>query len=431
MDVSIETTGNLSRRLKFAIPAIDVEKLVATRIQKMGKTFRLNGFRRGKVPKKVIQERFGKQIFHEVAVEVIESSYQQAIAEHGLVPAGQVDFKDTNIAPGQDISFVAEIELYPEFEPASLTGIKIERLVAEVRDSDVVEMVEKVRLQNAEWQSVQRQVQEGDRVRVLFEEDVEVFNTDKQGELVLTIGTLGIDGQFSNQLLKANCGDRKKIKIKFPKDYPRADLAKKKIKFWVKVQEIEESILPVLDQAFFEKCGVKEGGLVKLKEILKEGMEYELKNKIDADLKNKVLDILLQKNNIEAPRTMVKSEIERMRADAIARLGIKENDDSGSELGDELFKDQATRRVKLGLIMSKVAESKGLDVGNQEFESRLNQMVEAYEDADAVRKYYRDPQQGRAKLTALILEDKVFQWVLSQLQIEEKNQDFKDVMQPA
>ncbi len=425
MDVSVETTGNLGRRLKFTVLAGEVEKRVADRLRRMKKTVRLDGFRPGKVPEKVLEERFGERVFHEVASEIIESSYQQAVTERGLIPAGQPDFKDANILRGRDIQFTADIELYPEFEPASLTKAKVEKPLAEVRDSDVDDMVERLRLRHAEWRAVQRPVQDGDRVRVHLEEQAELFNTDDNGDLLLSVGAAGVAGDFAAQLLRAGCGDTKKIKLKFPKDYPQTELAGKKVKLRVEVRAVEESILPPLGQDFFERCGVKEGGLEALKKMLKEGMEHELKGRLEKNFKDNVLDVLLEKNKIDVPRVMVQREIDRMRNEVAARFSIKEKADAPA---DDLFREPATRRVKLGLIMNKIAERDRLDVSEQEFEARLDRMTGAYEDADAVRQHYRSNRQARAGLIGLVLEDKVFQRLLEQLQIEEKPCNFKDVM---
>ncbi len=425
MDVSVETTGNLGRRLKFIVSSAEVDEQVRARLQKMKKTVRLDGFRPGKVPLKVIQERFGRRVFDEVASEVMESSYQRAVVDHGLAPAGYPDFKDTSILPGQDIKFTADIELYPEFELAPLKKVTVEKLVSEVQVGDLDDMVERLRLQHADWRTVQRAAQDGDLVRVRLEQKVEAFNTDDNGDLVLTIGASGVAGDFGRQLIKASCGDTKKIKIKFPKDYPQTALAGRKIKFRAEVREVKESVLAALDRSFFERCGVKEGGLEALKEMLKEGMEYELKNKLQSNFKKKVLNVLLEKHKIEAPQVIIRHEVERMRNDAAERFGDKENID---KLDDALFSKQAERHVKLRLIMNKIAERNEFDVSPREFEARLDDIAAAYEDADAVRRHYRNDRHARGALIGLILEDKVFQWTLDQINIEEKTCNFKDAM---
>ena len=430
MNVSVEKTGNLGRRLKFTVPSDEVQKHVAARLQKMTKTARLDGFRPGKVPVKVIRERFGASVFQEVALEVMESSYHRAVTEHQLTPAGQPDFKDTDIQPGKDIRFTAEIELYPEFKPASLTREKVEKPVAEVDDGDVDDMINRLRLRNAEWRTVERPCRAGDRARVYFDEKVEIFRTDENDELTVTVeedATGGIERQFSSQLLKAAAGDSCKIKLKLPKDYPQAEFAGRKFKFKVEVREVLESVLPPVDEKFFEQCGVKEGGLDALRDMLKEGMAYELRNKLDDSFRKNVMDVLLKKNKVEVPQAMVQREIDRMRKGMAERFGGEEG---VSKLGDELFRDQAVRHVKLGLIMNKIAESNQLEISESEFEARLDRMVAGYEDADAARRHYRHDQQARSSLLAMALEDKVFQWVTEQVQAVEKPCGFKDIMTP-
>ena len=426
MDVSVETTGALSRRLEFTIPVGDVEALFSARLQRMRKTVRLDGFRPGKVPISVVRERFGLRVFREVASELMESSYRRAVAEHGLTPAGEPDFNVAEIQPGQDVQFTVDVELYPEFTPAPLQGVKVEKPVAEIRDADVDEMIRRLRLGRAEWRPVTRAAQDGDRVRIHFKKKVEVFDIDDRDELALILGSAsGIAGELAQQLLKSKCGDVKKIKLRIPKDYPLTGSAGKKLKFKVEVREIEESVLPPLDQDFFKRCGVEEGGLEALKKVLKEGMEYELKGKLQSSLRKRVLDVLLERNEIEAPERMVRRETERIKSDMIARLG---GEGDPPELRDDLLKEQALRRVKLGIIMNKIAELNEIDVEEPEFEAEVEKAVAAYADPEAAARHYRTDRRARSALVGAMLEEKVFRWVLEQVRIEEKTCTFKEVM---
>ncbi len=426
MDVSVETTGTLSRRLKFKIPAADVESLVAARLQKMTRTVRLDGFRPGKVPFSVVRERFGPRVAQEVVAEVVESSYRRALAEHGLTPVGGAEFNVSEILSGRDVEFTADVELYPEFTPASLKGVKVEKPVAEICDADVDETVKRLRLNHAEWRPVERAAQDGDRVRIHFREETEVFDTDDKGERALILGSAsGVAGELAKQLLKSKRGAVKKIKLNIPGDYPLAGSAGKKLKFKVEVREVAESVLPPLDRDFFKRCGVEEGGLEELKKTLKEGMEYELKSKLRSSLRKRVLDVLLERNDVEAPETMVRRETERMKKDMIARFGSEED---AAKLRDGLFKEQALRRVKLGIIMNKIAETNELGVKEQEFEAAVGKAVAVYDDPEAAARHYRTDPRARSTLAGAILEDKVLQWAIEQVQIEEKPCTFRDVM---
>ena len=448
MNVSVETTGSLGRRLKFTVPSSEVEKQVADRLQRMRKNARIDGFRPGKVPVKVIRERYGDRVFREVASEVMESSYQEALAKHDLKPAGQPDFKDANVLPGQDMQFVAEIELYPEFRLAGMKKMKVEKPVAEVCPEDVSDTIERLRLRHAEWRSVERPAREGDRVRVHLNQRVEVFSTDENGDLTVAVGgrdasdSEGVLSDFGRQLLGAEPGSRRKIRLRLPHSgrkrrwYARFTTAKK-VKFEVEVRVVEESILPPLERDFFERCGVKgdgEEGLKALKEIIEEGMKYELQQKLDDVLRKNLTDALLEENRIEAPRVMVQREIERMRSDVVARLGGGEEGktaDSAGKLKDDLFREQAERRVKVGLIVGKVAADNRFEVSEREFEAELERMVAAYEDAEATRRYYRNDQRARSLLVSRVIEAKVWQWVTDRVRLEEKPSSFKEVMRSA
>ena len=426
MNVSVEKTGVLGRRLKFIVPLDEVETQVAKRIRRLGRTVRMDGFRVGKVPGKVLRQRYGKSVFQQVASGVIAMSYQQALADHKLVPAGEPDFNNTKVLPGQDLHFIVDIEVYPEFELASLDQEKLEKLVAEVTDDDVVRMIDLSRLRNAKWQPVQRSSRQGDRVRVHIDEKIAGFNIDENGELLVSMDASGIEGDFASQLLKCKPGDNRKIKMKFGKDYPDAQWAGKKLKFRVDVRAVEESILPDLDQEFFRQCGVEEGGLDKLKELFREGMQHELTKKLRQDMKSKVMDLLVGKHDVALPSTLVRHETGRMRAEMVERLELDE--EKAAQLDDQSFKNHAERNVKLGIIMRKIAEVRKLEVDSREFEAGLEQIAAGYEDIETVRQYYRSDPQARSKLTGLMLEEKVFRWVLSQVRLEEKKGTFDEVV---
>lgn len=426
MDVSIETTGSLSRRFRISIPAADVESQVAARLNKMTRTVRLDGFRPGKVPLSVVRKRFGSRVLREVVAEVVELSYRRALKERGLTPAGGADIDISEVVPGEDIRFTADVELYPEFTPAPLKGVKVEKLVSEVLDADVDETVGRLRLKYADWRPVDRAAQEGDRVRVYFRKKPEVFEADDKGEQTLVLRSVpGIAGEFATQLLKSKPGAVKKIKLNVPEDYPLAGSAGKKLKFKVEVREVAESVLPPLDQDFFKRCGVEEGGLEALKKMFREGMEHELESKLRSSLRSRMLDLLLERNDVEAPETMVRREADKMRKETVARLGSEED---AAKVRDGLFREQALRRVKLGLIMNKIAQANDLSVKKREFEAAVGKAVSIYEDPEAAAQHYRTDPQAYAALAGAILEDKVMQWALEQVQIEEKPCSFKELM---
>lgn len=418
----------MGRRLKFVVPLDEMEARVARRMRQLGRTVRMDGFRAGRVPEKVLRKRYGESVFQQIASSVIETGYQQALAEHRLVPVGEPDFGDTRVLPGQDLHFVVDIEVYPEFELAPLDGEKIEKPVVEITEDDVARMIDRSRLHNAKWQPVQRCPQQGDRVRVHLAEPVAVFNVDENGELLVSMDAASVEGDFAEQLQKCKPGDNRKIRIKFPKDYPDTEWAGKKLKFRIAVRAVEESILPELDQAFFQQCGVEEGGLDRLKELFREGMQHELEKKLRQNMKDNVMDLLVRRNDIALPPALVQSEIERMRAGMVEQLRLDE--EQAAKLDEQSLQRQAKRNVKLGIIMRKVADTRELEVGNREFEAGLEQIAARYEDAETVRQHYRSDPLARSKLTGLILEEKVFQWVLDQVQLEETSGTFEEAVRP-
>lgn len=425
MQVSVETTGALGRRMTVQIPAERVDLEVDSRLKRLAKTARLDGFRPGKVPFRVVQRRYGPQVRAEVVSEVMQSTLQEALAQQQLRPAAGPSLEPLAMQPGEMLEYTATFEVYPEFEPASMDGVRIEKPIAAVTESDVEDMLDTLRSQRRTWESVDRAAQAGDRLMIDFEGTIggEPFSGGKASNVPLELGSGSMIAGFEDQLLGVEPGGQRTIDATFPGDYRVQELAGKTAQFDVKVRSVSVSRLPDLDDQFARAFGVTEGGLDKLREEIKHNMERELEQAIRQKLKEQVFDAMLEKNAIEVPHSLVDDEVHRMM------------DQAGTQ-GDEMAHDEAhaqlqapaERRVKLGLVVGEVVRRNELRVDPERVRKLIESIASTYESPDEVVKWYQQNAEMRSGVEAMALEDQVLDWVMERADIQDKASSFKELM---
>ncbi len=423
MQVSVENTSALERRMTVQIPAEQVDSVVKTRLQSMTRTVRLDGFRPGKVPFKVVERKFGPQVRLEALGELISSTYQEAIQQQNLRPAGDPRIEPPQSEGGETLQYVATFEVYPEFEPAAVSAIKVTRPKAEVTDADVDGMLEKLRKQRVSWEPKEDAAALGDRVIIDFEGtiDGESFSGNKASNLPLELGSKTMIDTFEEQLVGAKAGEERSIEVKFPADYSFADVAGKPARFKVKVSQVQAARLPELDDSFADSFGISGGGLEGLRAEVRRNMERELSQTIKNKVKRQVFDALMEQNPIDVPRALVSSEV-----DALARQAEQQGLQSG---GREAFENEASRRVALGLIIGEVIRRNQLQVDPERVRAEVENLSASYEKPEEVVQYYYSNRDALAGVQSYVMEDIVTDWVLDQAQVTEESATFDSVMQ--
>ena len=425
MDFSVEAAGVLGRRLRIRVAAEDVRRQVEQRLRKLSRNVRLDGFRPGKAPFHVVEQRFGREVFNEVAYDLMQSHYDEVLREESLKPAGPPKFEDVQARPGEALEFTADVEIYPEFEVAEMNDAAIERPHAEVSEADVDDMVQRVRKNLAGWKPVARAARRGDRLVVdVKRRDADANAPGGANDVTLVLGEGRALGGVDEQLEGARAGDVRSVRAADGAP-AAADDARGNV-YEVAVKSVEEAVLPELDEAFFKTCGVKEGGLDGLRAMLREGMEKELRKRLAATLKRRVMDALLEQNTFDVPAVMVAREIESLRHAALRRFQMEEGDEQ--RLPDELFHDDALRRVRLGLLLHRYAERHGIRADRAAFEAKLDELTAAYEDPAAAKNYYRGNERMRMSVEALAVEDGVVADVLEKARVERKTYSFKEIV---
>ena len=423
MQVSVETTSGLGRRMTVQIPAEQIDQKVESKLQQLARSVRLDGFRPGKVPLSVVKKRYESQVRSETAGELIASSYEQALQQQNLRPAGEPDIEQTRNQPGQALEYVVTFEVYPDVEPPEIADISIERPVVEVTSADVDNMLEKLRKQRVTWTKVERPAAEGDRLEIDFQGtiDGQSFSGNSASNVPLELGSGAMIPGFEEQLTGSSAGDRKTIDVTFPTDYASKEVAGKTAQFDVSVNAVAEAVLPELDDAFAKTFGVGDGGLDKLREEVRRNMHRELDAAVRNRVKQQVFESLLAKADIDVPAALIDQEV--------AALIKKEGDAADAGADRSRYEQEAKRRICLGLLIAELIKRHQLQVDPERVRETIEALAQSYEKPEEVVQWYYSNQDMLAGIQTLVMEDTVVEWVADQAKTEEKAYTFEELMQ--
>jgi len=427
MQVSVESIGKLERRMQVQVPAERVSKEIATRLQQLSRTARLNGFRPGKAPLKVIRQQFGKQVHREVIGELLQSSFEEAVTQKQLAPAGNPRIEPKSIAEGQDLTYVATFEVFPEVVLRPVDSLEIERITAEVTESDIDAMVERLRKQQMQYSAVTRPAANEDKVTVDFEGSIDgtPFAGGKGENTAIVVGEGRMLAQLEQGLVGAAAGEAREIGVDFPADYRATELAGKHAIFKVEVKSVEEPSLPALDEEFCKSFGVTEGGVAQLRQDVAANMRRELDQALRNRNKTSVMDKLYQANPIEVPNALLESQIRDMQVEVMRRTGAK---DVSQAPPREPLLEPARRRAALGLLINDLIRRENIVLDPARSNARLDEMVGAYGDAAALKRAYLQNADAMRQVDGLALEDQAVDWILGHAKVHEKPSTFKELM---
>ena len=368
MQVSVETTSGLERRLTVGVPAEKLDSAVKTRLADAQKNLRIDGFRPGKVPMIEVKRRFGKAVRDEVLGEVMRESFIEAVGKESIEPAGMPQFEPTVNEPGKDLEFVATFEVYPEVSLAGFDSIEVEKLSAEIGDADVDKMIEQLREQRATFEKVDRAAAQGDRVNINYAgtRDGEAFEGGTADGQDLVLGSGQMIPGFEDGIVGMSAGEQKTIDVTFPEDYQAEDLKGQAVQFAITVNKVEAKQLPEVTDEFMAQFGVKEGGMDAFRIDIRKNMERELKNALRNKVKEQVMTGLVEAHAFDVPAALVSGEIQRMRQQMVQQFGGGAQFDP-SMLPEELFREQAERSVRLGLIVRQILEQLERDTDRDNF----------------------------------------------------------------
>ena len=432
MQVSVETTSGLERRMTIGVPASVVENAVTARLQEAAGKVRLNGFRKGKVPMSVIKGRFGKGVRQEVLGEVMSKTFYEAVSEQKLKPAGQPRIEPKSLDEGKDLEFVAVFEVYPEIELGDFSKLEVERLKAEVADENIDKMIETLRQQRQTWEKVSRQSRKQDRLNIDYKGimDGEEFAGGSAKGATLVLGSERMIPGFEKGLLKKKEGEEVTLDLTFPEDYHNKDLAGKPVTFEVKINSVSAPVLPELNDEFFAVFGIDEGGEEAFRKEVAANMTRELNNASKNKVKARLMDLLLAENKFDLPAALLANEIQVLRQQALEQFGGGKQKVDPSMLPDELFREQAERRIALGLILGEVIKTRGLKADADRVRSTIEDIASTYEQPEQVVRWYYSNKDQLATVESSVLEDQAFETILAEAKVTDKQVGYDDVIKP-
>lgn len=428
MQVNVEQKEGLQRTVKVEIPAERIDDAVSERLQRLQRSVRLDGFRPGKVPARVVRDRFGSQVRQEVLGELIQSTFQEAVQQEELQPAGQPNF-DTGEASVEKGSFKYEatFEVYPEVELAPLENIEVERPYAEVTEADIDTMIETLRDQQKKHEAVERAAANGDRVVIDFvgRIDGEAFQGGSGENTPVDLGEGRMIEGFEEQLVGASAGDERRVEVTFPENYGTAELAGKDAVFDVTVKSVQEGRLPEVDEEFIRGFGVESGSMDEMRDSLRRNMERELRQGLRTKVKQQVMEGLREHNPVDVPAAMVDEEIGRLREQMKQRMGGQMNAD---DLPAELFREEAQRRAHLGLVLAELVGQAQIQADPERVEAQIQEMASAYDEPEKVIQYYRQNPEMMQGVEAMAIEEQLVDHVLEHAKVTDAETDFDTIM---
>jgi len=427
MQVSIEASDGLERRMRVQIPAGRVEEKIRDRLLSVGRTAKIKGFRPGKIPERIIRQRYGGQVRQEVLQELLQSTYSEAIAQQHLQPAGGPKIEPESLDQGQDLAYTAVFEVYPEIKIAGLDKMELKTPKAEIADSDIDSMIGSLRTQRATWESVKRPAADGNRVLIDFEGKLkgEVFEGGSGQNVAVVLGSGSMLADFEKNLLGITEGESKEFKLKFPKDYHQENLAGQKVVFSIDANEVAEQKLPEIDEQFIISMGIDSGSAEDFRKDVQDNMERQTEAKQRAELKRQVMETLLAANPVELPGVLVEQETNSLQQDAMRQFGITELKDAPPA---DTFREAAERRVRLGLLMTAILSDNQMEADKGRVGSKISELCEPYDKPDEMRKIYYQNQQLLGQVENMVLEEQVVDWLIGKAKLSEKSVTFSELM---
>ncbi len=430
MQVSVETKEGLERQITVEFPTSDINGEVNTRLQSLTRTAKINGFRPGKIPMTVIKKRYGGQVEAEVLNEKLQQSYFEAVNQEKLKPAGQPTINMLDNDDKDTVSYTAVFEVYPEISLASLDGQNYEKAIVNIGDADIDATIANIRKQNQTFTDVERGAQDDDQVVVDFVGtiDGETFKGNEGKQVPVTLGQGQMIDGFEEGIKGAKAGDSLTLDLKFPEEYHYKDVAGKDVQFAITVSAVKEATLPELNDDFYVKFGVSEGGEEAFRTEVKKNMQIELDKAIAAKLKNQVMDSVMDVNDINVPKALVDEEAKNMAEQMQSQYQMQGQGDA--ELQTSLFEEQATKRVSLGMLLAEVVKANEITASEADVMAKIKEMAATYENPQEVLDYYLSHKDKLAEIESFVLEEQVVDWACQQASVADKEYTFTEFMNP-
>lgn len=428
MQVSVEKTSELSRKMTVSVPEEVIQEKMELRFKSLAREVRLDGFRPGKVPRHVVKKMFGDRVRGEVAGDLIQSTYFEALQEQNLRPTGYPNIHPSDGKEG--FEYTAEFEVYPEIPLDGIGQVEVIRKNAVIENADLDGMIEQIRKQKTTWMPVERVSQENDKVTIHFSgiSEGENFTDGKIESYQLEIGSKQMIPGFEDNLIGLKAGESKTFKVTFPEEYGNDKLAGKEAEFEVEMVKIEESVLPEVDAEFIKSYGIESGEIDSFREDIKANMERELAQALRNDLKNKIMDALYEKIKVTLPNTLIDQEVDSMMQPYIENAKKQNLKFEDLNMPRDTFEKQARRRVALGLILAEIIQKNDIKATESKVRETIEDMAKSYENSQEVINWYYSDEKRLSEVQQMVLEDQTVEWLVSQAKVTDEKVSFDDIM---
>ncbi len=431
MQVSVESVSTLERRMTVGLPAALIEAEIDKRLLKTSSEVRIDGFRRGKVPMRVVRQRFGAGVRQEVLGEMINRAYFEALQQKQLQPAGMPSIDAKEGETGNDFEFVATFEVFPEIELKDFSILAVTRPQGEVTDADVDAMLETLRQQQGRFEVVERAAQLDDQVIIDFEgfKGGEPFDGGKGENSTLVLGSGQMIPGFEDGIIGMKAGEEKTIALAFPEDYHSEELKGQAVEFRITLQQVSAKQLPELNDDFFKLFGVESGGLEAFKAEVRNNMTREMKNAALNKLKASVIEELLKVHEVSVPSALISKEIDNMRNQMLQQFGeMAKKLDAASIFPDDMFREQASKRVTTGLLFAEVIKQKAVSLDRERVKAKVEEMASVYNNPEEVVKHYFSNKQMLSGIENMVLEEQVVDLIIGGATVNDQQCSYQDII---
>lgn len=432
MQANLETLSALERKLSVALPAAEINSEIENRLKRLSRTVKMHGFRPGKVPFKVVAQQYGPQVRQEVLGDAMQKSFGEAVQRQNLRVAGYPRFEvQPATEDASELKYSATFEIYPEIVVGDISGTTVERPVLEVGDAEVDKTLEIMRKQRARYEPAERAARDGDRVTIDFNGTIDgaAFQGGSAKDQAVVLGSGRLLPDFESNLSGLKAGDAKSFDLRFPDDYHGKDVAGKTARFEIAVKQVAGPVLPEIDGDFAKSLGVDDGDIARMRGEIKANLEREVKVKLKIRVRDQVVQALLDSTRVEAPKSLVQMETQRMTAGArqeLASRGIQVNENM--PMPTDLFEKQAERRVTTGLILGELMKAHNLYPRPEQVRALVEEQAQSYEHPQEVVKwFYAEPERLR-DIESAVAEENVVAWALGVAKVSDKPVDFDELM---
>ena len=433
MAVNVETLDKLERKITLSLPVGTIQNEVQTRLKRLARTVKMDGFRPGKVPMNVVAQRYGYSVQYEVMNDKVGEAFATAANAANLRVAGQPRISEKEGAPEGQVQFDAVFEVYPEVKIQDLASAQVERVSAQVTDEAIDKTIEILRKQRRSFaqRAMDTAAQEGDRATIDFEGkiDGEPFAGGKAEDFQFLIGEGQMLKEFEDAVRGMKSGESKTFPLNFPADYHGKDVAGKQADFLVTVKKLEAAHLPEVNEAFAKSLGIADASVESLRADIRKNLERELKFRLTARNKSAVMDALVAHAELDIPKSSVQAELDRMVEGARADLkqrGVKDADKA--PIPEDLFRPQAEKRVRLGLVVAELVRANNLQAKPEQIKTHIDELSASYEKPEDVVRWYMSDRRRMAEVEAVVIENNVTEFVLSKAQVTDKAVGFDELM---